>query len=93
MISGIPRMFVNASVKDFNDKFLYVFDNRESIFITGLCGTGKTHLAVALGKYAMTHKHKDLRVIGSQFVNYYGLMIYIKCCCLSLFCPTISLGV
>lgn len=79
MISDIPRLFANASVNDFVGKFTYSFDNRESLFITGLCGTGKTHLAVALGKLAMEKKDPDLRVSESRFINYPELVIDVKC--------------
>lgn len=79
MISDIPRMFANADTKDFGDKFKYSFDTRESIFITGLCGTGKTHLAVALGKYAMENKNPEIRVSDSRFINYPEFVIDVKC--------------
>lgn len=79
MISDIPRMFAKADVKDFDNKFSYCFDKRESLFITGACGTGKTHLAVALGKYAMENKNPELMVSDSKFINYPEFVIDIKC--------------
>jgi DNA replication protein DnaC len=79
LIYDIPKIFEKAGVEDFKNKYEYTFDKRESVFITGLCGTGKTHLAIALGIMAMTNKKEDLRVSESKFINYPDFIIDIKC--------------
>jgi len=78
-ISHVPDIFSTACVSDFTEPRSYSFEKRESVFITGLCGTGKTHLAVALGRMAMRNKPKDLRVTESTFVNYPEFIIDVKC--------------
>jgi DNA replication protein DnaC len=79
LISNVPEIFQNAIASDFEEKRQYSFENRESLFITGLCGTGKTHLAVALGNMAMINKPKDLRVSESNFISYPEFVVDIKC--------------
>ena len=48
---GIPKRFSLADITDFTYDYFYSFD--ESVLISGACGTGKTHLAVALAKKAL----------------------------------------
>lgn len=48
--SDIPKRFVSAKITDFNETQTYSLD--ESVLVTGACGTGKTHMAVALAKLA-----------------------------------------
>jgi DNA replication protein DnaC len=78
-ISNVPQLFKSANVSDFKESYTFSFENRESVFITGICGTGKTHLAVALGKMAMENKKEELRVSESKFINYLDFIIDVKC--------------
>lgn len=48
--SDFPTIFQTSDVSDFTNKYRYAFD--DSVLILGKCGTGKTHLAVALFKDA-----------------------------------------
>lgn len=47
---SIPKRFRSATLGDFNN--YYDYRPRESVLLTGNCGLGKTHLAVALAKKA-----------------------------------------
>lgn len=78
-INNVPQLFKSANVADFKEPYTFSFENRESIFITGICGTGKTHLAIALGKMAMENKKEELKVSESKFINYPDFIIDVKC--------------
>jgi DNA replication protein DnaC len=69
---GIPKRFRLAEIHDFNVSQNYSID--ESVLITGECGTGKTHLAVALAKVA----YLDHENLNGRFMNFQELAINIK---------------
>ncbi len=84
----IPKRFASATITDFTEPYKYSFG--DSLLITGPCGTGKTHLAVALCKLALADKLKKMSdddiwvnahekmVFGRKFYNFQELSIKIK---------------
>jgi DNA replication protein DnaC len=79
LIFNTPKKFASADVTDFKEKYEFSFDSRESLFITGACGTGKTHLSIALGNMAIKNKNEDVPIKQSKFVNYPDFIVDVKC--------------
>ena len=71
--ANIPLRFKAALLKDFDNKYSF---QDGSYFITGVCGTGKTHLAVALMKdYCI----KNRKSRDTKFYNFQDIAISVKC--------------
>jgi len=71
---GIPERFRYATLKDFDRSFIPI--EFESIFISGPCGTGKTHLAVAIARKIIFEHLKTVPKRG--FINFQELAIEVK---------------
>jgi len=58
---GVPRLFWNASVKDFNESVVSKIPEKPSdLFIRGKLGVGKSHLSVAIvGKWWNHINHEE----------------------------------
>lgn len=71
--ANIPDRFKNAKLSDFDNKYSL---KDSSYFISGSCGTGKTHLAVALVKdYCLRMSMSN----GVMFYNFQEMAIALKC--------------
>lgn len=82
-VSGIPKRFRGASLKDYKGKaqifdtktvevFLKDFPNTKGLLLTGDIGTGKTHLALALGNELID------RFYSVYFGNVVDILSFIK---------------
>lgn len=80
--SKIPLRFQRADMADFNLTLPSVSAleaHSNSIFITGACGTGKTHLAVAILKqHILEYWNEKSEKLKAEFVNFASLTIAVK---------------
>lgn len=77
--SNFPKLFHGACVSDFFESYNYSFD--DSVFIIGKCGTGKTHLAIAMMKKAYIdciQKGMEYPNVAGLFYNFQDISIKIK---------------
>jgi DNA replication protein DnaC len=51
---GVPKRYLNASLKDFPDEYKILPD--KGLFITGPARTGKTHLLAAMARHLQENK-------------------------------------
>ena len=76
----IPRRFISAKISDFKEKYDCAYN--ESLFIQGACGTGKTHLAVAIAKglylKRIRESQKEMDISPDIFYNFQEIAIKVK---------------
>jgi DNA replication protein DnaC len=76
-LMSIPIRFKKAMIEHFESP--YDFDLQSSVLITGACGTGKTHLAVALAKQAFLSLNDSNSVFpDNHFYNFQEIIIKVK---------------
>jgi DNA replication protein DnaC len=71
--AALPERYWNATLKDFNGAILelvsdWLLNPSDGLFITGACGTGKTHLAAGIVRHFI---HKGTQVSFKRASDFY----------------------